>query len=575
MDIFTNLTTRVVALRDRLGEVARTEDLPAAVAALDDAAIVEIITAVSGLTRTIEQIGLAATGVASARSTRAAGHSGLAQSLGHRSPVALIQHATGATRGEALRQVRVGESLLEAFDPGAGPVSAAGAGASGEVDRSVLPGETAGPRPELWHAPLRRALTAGEISSAQFDAIKKGLGEPPLPADAQPDALPAALTAAQSGDAQSGDASEASAAHTAAVREAWSQAATALLEEAEHSTTEELAKSARSLRDLLDPDGANARFMQRYEARSFRMWIDAEGQHRGSFVFDDESAAMLQSVIDAALRPRRGGPRFVDPNERARADALIADPRTNDQLSFDLMIDLFKAGALADAKTVLGAKQAGVRIVRVVPPAVDDATGAAFGAGTDFGAAAGNATGGASRGSAHCEDGLATIPTAIADQRICDSGTVTVDVAPNGDPLNLGREQRLYSSRQRIALSVRDGGCRWNGCDRPASYCESHHIDHWVADGGRTDIDRGLLFCRFHHLQLHNRGWKVTRHGLGPFMLHPPDGGDPIPLERRATLDYALAFADAFANALSPPGTGHGTGISTGLSTSIGKRRAA
>ncbi|MGJ0203231.1 hypothetical protein NHL51_03590 [Leucobacter sp. gxy201] len=98
MDIFTDLTTRVVALRDRLGEVARTEDLPAAVAALDDAAIVEIITAVSGLTRTIEQIGLAATGVASARSTRAAGHSGLAQSLGHRSPVALIQHATGDPR---------------------------------------------------------------------------------------------------------------------------------------------------------------------------------------------------------------------------------------------------------------------------------------------------------------------------------------------------------------------------------------------------------------------------------------------------------------------------------------------
>ena len=56
-----------------------------------------------------------------------------------------------------------------------------------------------------------------------------------------------------------------------------------------------------------------------------------------SFTFDDIGAVGIETIIGTALRPRRGGPRFVDPDEAARAQELQDDPRTNDQLAYDLI----------------------------------------------------------------------------------------------------------------------------------------------------------------------------------------------------------------------------------------------
>jgi len=118
---------------------------------------------------------------------------------------------------------------------------------------------------------------------------------------------------------------------------------------------------------------------------------------------------------------------------------------------------------------------------------------------------------------------------------------VTADAC--GNPLDVGREARLFTPRQRIALAIRDGGCMWRGCERPPSYCEAHHIDEWNRDRGRTDIDRGILLCRFHHMNLHHSGWRITREGKGDFALHHPDG-TAIVLRRRAALGYAWSDID-------------------------------
>jgi hypothetical protein len=166
------------------------------------------------------------------------------------------------------------------------------------------------------------------------------------------------------------------------------------------------------------------------------------------------------------MRPRRGGPRFVDPEEKAAAAELTADPRRNDQLVYDLFLDLVRAGVLADAKAVLGARQPGPGLVQ--PVDVDGTAGAVV----------------------MTEDGLTAL-LRVAERRRCEAGSVTVTVDPCGNPLDVGRESRLFTSRQRIGLAIRDGGCRWSGCDRPASYCEAHHIDEWHRDLGNTDVDRG------------------------------------------------------------------------------------
>jgi hypothetical protein len=73
-------------------------------------------------------------------------------------------------------------------------------------------------------------------------------------------------------------------------------------------------------------------------------------------------------------------------------------------------------------------------------------------------------------------------------------------------------------------------------CDRPPSWTEAHHIDHWEEHHGRTDIDDGVLLCRFCHLLVHNRGWRITRTGGRYFLERPDDHGIPrrTPLPSRS-----------------------------------------
>ena len=479
MAIAAELKEQVSTLTELLGADVCADELPAVMSEFGDQLILDLLQRADALMRGAERVRIVASGVGAARSARAAGHDGLAQKLGHRNSTSLVQEMTGSSRSEAAKAIRVGEALLcDAADhPGHDSTPEA-------TSPSAVP-------TRAWHAPLSDALMAGRLSRDQHSAILRGFGEPPAP--------------------EPGETREETDAVAAEIRAAWSLAAAQLAEEASVRTVEELAQQARTIRDRLDPEGADRRFHERYEQRSFRTWCDADGAKHGRIDFDDESYEWVRSVVDAAMRPRRGGPRFVEADEKRTAEALIDDPRSNEQLTYDLIIDLLRAGSLADAETVFGTRQAGVRLVHVQGDA----------------------------NSAHTEDGLVHLPSAVVDQRICDTSTVAVTVDGCGNPLDVGREHRLFTSRQRIALAVRDGGCRWQGCDRPASYCEAHHIDEWHADRGRTDIDRGILLCRYHHMQLHHGGWRITREGRGDFELHPSGGAPPALLPPRLALRYA------------------------------------
>ncbi len=530
MSFFSEITAGIAAIRVLTGEVSDTALLPAAVARLDDAGAVELLQLASAVGQMAERLRVVAAGVVGQRSTRGAGHAGLAQSQGHRSAVSLVQQVTGMSRGEAVKQVRVGESLYEtAADASVGlgvdmcgrdaaGASAVGVGEAGGTEV----GDESAPR-ALWHAPLGAALLDGTITAAQHDAIFRGLGQPPahdctaVTDDGRENDGGSGSDGAPGADSAPAPAAGPGPGHDCA-REArertavWSMAVAELIDEAGCRTVEDLARAARAVRDRLDPVGAEARYLARYEARSFRMWTDRDGLHRVALVCDDVSAAWWRSVRDAALRPRRGGPRFVDPAGQERARELVADPRTNEQLEFDLCMDLLRAGALADVDTVYGTRQVGVRLVQHIDP--DGVPGAGY-----------------------FEDDPATIPAGVVHQHTCTVGVVPVTIDRAGRPLDVGREQRLYTPRQRIALAVRDGGCRWPGCDRPPAYCEAHHIDEWEKDHGRTDLDRGILLCRFHHMQLHTRGWHITRDSGEDFALHDP-GGRTLPMRPRIELRY-------------------------------------
>src|SRR5690606_31097410 len=232
---------------------------------------------------------------------------------------------------------------------------------------------------------------------------------------------------------------------------------------------------------------------------------------------DPESAAIVVPTFEAATSPRRGGPRFIDPDAVRRAEDIVRDQRTTDQLTLDVFVELIRIGARVDDGTLLGDRKPAVRILLTQTDldAQPDADGTRVGA-------------------AYFEGQTDAVSIATAERYICNSGAVPILFDTDGRALNLGREQRLFTQKQRTVMAARDGGCIL--CARPPSWCEAHHIDHWDEHRGRTDIDDGVLLCRFCHLNVHNNTWRIRRERGQYFLERPDDHGilRRTPLTRRS-----------------------------------------
>ena len=104
--------------------------------------------------------------------------------------------------------------------------------------------------------------------------------------------------------------------------------------------------------------------------------------------------------------------------------------------------------------------------------------------------------------------------TAPTLERIsCDGLISRVLLNAESIPIDMGRAQRLFTPTQRRTLSIRDGGCRFPDCNRPARYTDAHHIVPWT-QGGTTDLVNGLLLCRHHHRIIHGSDWRIRVHDL-------------------------------------------------------------
>ena len=94
------------------------------------------------------------------------------------------------------------------------------------------------------------------------------------------------------------------------------------------------------------------------------------------------------------------------------------------------------------------------------------------------------------------------IDTETIRQIACDSSISRIVLGPDSEILDVGRKTRVWSTAQRRAVTARDQHCTAQGCERPAQWCDIHHIVHW-ANGGKTSIENGRLLCRYHHTQQH------------------------------------------------------------------------
>jgi len=349
----------------------------------------------------------------------------------------------------------------------------------GEAKVLVRVGELLTPDAPPWLAAVGTAVEAGDVSVAKADAIRAGLGSPT--------------------------------AEVAADDLADAAARLALL--APGLPVDRVAAEARAARDELDDAGVADRARRLRERRYLTLTRRADGMTRLDGLLDPESAAIVSAAYDAATSPRRGGPRFVDAEERAAADRVVADERSIGQIALDTFVDLVRVGSEADPGRLLGGARHAVRVL---------VTARDLAAGDGQGFLAGQPE---------------PVAVSTVQRAVCDTGILPIEFSDDLEPLRLGRQRRLFSARQRSALEARDAGCRFPECDRPASWCESHHIVPW-SKGGVTDTSDGVLLCRHHHLLVHDNGWRIERDAEHGFVAIPPPtrdpGRTPIPMPTRS-----------------------------------------
>ena len=437
-------------------------------AALTDRQLVDLQKTTSAHQRHLDAIKTAAAGELARRSRRELGHAGLAAREGFRSPEAMLQSITGATGHEATQLVALGkitgdaDAARQLLDDGVHDIGG---------EPVTLP----------WESPITIALAHGALSAEQADALRRGLGAPSD--QVSPDILRAA--------------------------------AEQLIADYGHLPADRLFKEARVARDLIDEEGIPAREAELFQLRSLKLRKMQNGMVHASWDLDPEGGSWLTAVIDPLISPRRGGPRMVDPAEIERARKITDDPRSDEQIASDGLLQLLHAGVNADPTRMWGKILPQVKIV-VTQHDLDTGTG--------FAVIQGNP---------------APVSIATAKRMICSGGSQTVLTTQTGGPLDLGRTKRLFDDRQHEALAIRDGGCMWPDCDRAPVMSEAHHINEYERDHGKTDIADGICLCKFHHLNLHNNLWRITREGSNYWLIPPPrldPAQTPIPLHTKSLL---------------------------------------
>ncbi|TFD61081.1 DUF222 domain-containing protein, partial [Cryobacterium suzukii] len=404
------------------------------------------------------------------RSRPQLGQSGLATRHGFGNPTLMVQHATGLSRIEAGRLLAVGVLMADtetaeqqaadaardaalaaqtAADVAADAAREAVREAAREAERAAawaalhpnLPPLPTVPRAVVpvaavmpvapvvvpWQAPIMHAIASGTFSPSIGDALLRGLGT-----------LDQAITAEKL---------------TAALR--------ALLVEAPMMNTEQAYKRARRLRDDLDAAGILAREKQARDDTTWSLWRRADGMVTLHALMAPEQGEMWLATYDALTSPRRGGVRFVDPTRAAWAQSVKDDPRTLDQIAADSFTQLLKLGADADPNTLFGGRRPVVQIIVTDhdrPTTVSAPTaGRAHTTGPNPAAGPAPAAGITESGRAksvfaYLEGNPAPISPETIDRHLCDTGYLGILFSPTGQPLNVGRDQRLFNHDQRHAL---------------------------------------------------------------------------------------------------------------------------
>ena len=281
-----------------------------------------------------------------------------------------------------------------------------------------------------------------------------------------------------------------------------------------------------------------------------------DGMLHGNFELDPENGSVFRDFMRQVAGPRLGGPRFTSKEGQAWAKALMDDPRPTDRILAEGLMEALRVATAADPMMVVIHREPSLKVVVGVDDAPADPAPGTTGPAAPTAAAlipVSSVPAPTSPAASplilpperptslvqltgFIEGTSEAVPRSTLDRLICTEGFTPVFTDSRGAVLNVGRTQRLFTSEQRIAFAIRDGGCMMPECTRPPSWTEAHHSDGWAAEGGLTDLADGIMFCLPDHLRLHNDGWKVTRtsvEGETIYWLIPPEAADPTQMPIR------------------------------------------
>jgi len=390
---------------------------------------------------------------------------GLARSAGFGSAERLIAQATGGTLAEARSLIAAGMALLgdDAPGPEDGPDDAPEGGPGPEDGPADSPEGGPEPDPDEGNPP-----------------------PPPPPPD--PPEPPLSPVGAAFRDGLIGH--EAAALIRETLRTLEGEPATL------HETEVRLVDRARSLslielRRLCDRVRAS-HDAQVAEERERRQWrqrtLVLREEHDGMISLfarlDPGSAATVQAYIDAQTKAAF----------QRRHNREVDDHRTPGQIRLDALVALAAHGLGCESPTT------GAKTTVVVHVGLEELR-------TGLGLAECDATG-------------AQLTVGALRRMGAEAEVIPAVLAGRSLPLDLGRGERLFSRAQKLALAARDGGCAW--CGAPAAWCDAHHIVPWL-QGGRSDLENGVLLCRSCHTGIHDTGWEIATRKGEVWFVPPPD----------------------------------------------------
>lgn len=224
----------------------------------------------------------------------------------------------------------------------------------------------------------------------------------------------------------------------------------------------------------------------------YRHSVDAEGYNRDQEQLAEQRGLRLNTAQDgclliSGLLDPAGGAAVRSALEPLARPSGEHDHRTREQRFADAFVDVCSGGKPAELQ---------------VTATIETLVGLA-------GAAAGET------------EFSVPVSGATVQRLACDSSVTRVLLGAESLVIDVGRSKRLVDGALRKALAVRDKCCQWPYCERPASWCDGHHLVHWI-HGGETNLENCILLCKRHHRMVHEGGWQLIKTEDGEIVTIAP-----------------------------------------------------